>query len=115
MARSQRSKIRQRRRAPLRAKYEERLKQALIVKHKLMAIEKANKSKVMEVSEATHVSQPDRGSGETNSNSNLNKSSDTVTDKESQRKPLSKSKLKKQKESRKRKRLGVRKGQWKWS
>ena len=105
MARGQRSKIRQRRRAPLRAKYEERLMQALIVKHKLMAIRKANESRVMEVNESTHMSQTET------SNSNEN----TVSGKEPQQKPLSKSKLKKLKESRKRKRLGIRKGQWKWS
>ena len=50
MARGQRSKIRQRRRAPLRAKYEERQRQALIIKHQLLAIKKASESKEMEVS-----------------------------------------------------------------
>ena len=83
------------------------------MKHRLMAIQEANRSKVMEVT--TQVSQPDGDVGETpGANSNTTQSSGTVSDKESQRQFLSKSKLKKQKESRKRKRLGIKKGQWKW-
>ena len=105
MARGQRSKIRQRRRAPLRLKYEERQKQALIIKHQLLAIKKARESKVMEV---TTPQQTDEVTPE-----NSTEKSASVQTLENN-KP-SKSKLKKMKEARKRKKLGIKKGRWKWT
>ena len=106
MARGQRSKIRQRRRAPLRAKYEERQRQALIIKHQLLSIKKANESKVMEVTTPQQT--------EVTSENSTEKSTSVHTTEVANNKP-SKSKLKKMREARKRKKLGIKKGRWKWT
>lgn len=103
MARGQRSKIRQRRRAPLRAKYEERQRQALIIKHQLLAIKKASESKEME------VSTPQKTNEDTSEKSTSDQTIEVTSNKPS------KSKLKKMKEARKRKKLGIKKGRWKWT
>ncbi|KAI6660060.1 hypothetical protein LOD99_14401 [Oopsacas minuta] len=107
MARGQRSKIRQRRRAPLRAKYQERQKQALILKHHMLAIKKANEAKVMEVSESEQTDKVISDNSTVNSNQTTT-DNDTEKGQHDNNKP-SKSKLKKIKEARKRKRLGIRK------
>ena len=115
MARSQRSKIRQRRRAPIRAKYKERQKQALILKHQLLAAKEAVNSKVMEVVIPPEPSEIDSRQKDIDKSKAVAIEHEAQMDGKEVKNSLSKSKLKKIKEARKRKKLRIKKGQWKWT